>query len=329
MKKWFLLLLASILYLKADHPVRHVRQVVLWGHKLHSHTHSYIHWGFQRAFDYLGYKTLWLSAQDSLRGIDFSNSLFITEGQVDHNIPVRDDCFYIIHNCKPDKYRHLLKNGHAIILQVYTHDCLKRNEPALDFCFHYDLNQPIIYMPWATDLLPHEIDEIKKNIKPIQQRKPLAAFIGTIAGGMHGNQPQIDQFKRACAEHGITFNYGGVNNKSMEANIALIQGAQLAPAIQGEWQCKNGYIPCRIFKNISYGAMGITNNETVYKLFDEKIMYDANPYKMGKKAIQALSNCSHDQLFELMDVVRDKHTYLDRIERLFNFFEIVKKNKGL
>ena len=130
-----IILLISITQVYADHPhpVRHVKKVVLWGHKLHSHTHSYIHWGFSRAFQHLGYETHWFDARDNVSTFDFSNSLFITEGQVDQNIPIRDDCYYIIHNCRPDKYRNLLSNGHAIILQVYTHNCLKRNEPSLSF----------------------------------------------------------------------------------------------------------------------------------------------------------------------------------------------------
>ncbi len=333
MKKIFfisaLLLLLHSMHIHTDHPVRHVKQVVLWGHKLHSHTHSYIHWGFQRGYQALGYKTLWLDQRDSLANIDFTNSLFITEGQVDQGIPIRNDCYYVIHNCKPDKYRQLLANGHAIILQVYTHDCLKRNEPAFEFCFHYDLAQPIIYMPWATDLLPAEIDEIKAQIATKKQKNQTAVFIGTISYGQFGNQPQINDFTRACQERTISFTNGGVNSRSMEDNISLVQNALLAPAIQGEWQCRQGYIPCRIFKNISYGAMGITNSETVYKLFHEKILYDPNTYQLGIKACNAIKDHSLEKQYELMDFVRDHHTYLDRIERLFNFFEMVHNHKGL
>jgi Lrp/AsnC family transcriptional regulator for asnA, asnC and gidA len=32
-----------------------IKKVVIWGHKLHSHTHSYIHNGFYIAFKHLGY----------------------------------------------------------------------------------------------------------------------------------------------------------------------------------------------------------------------------------------------------------------------------------
>lgn len=333
MKKIFAILLLLMLFnyrhTYTTHPVRNVKKVVLWGHKLHSHTHSYIHWGFQRAYQALGYQTLWLDQHDHIANIDFSNALFITEGQVDRGIPIRDDCYYIIHNCRPDKYRHLLANGHAIILQVYTHDCLKRNEPAFDFCFHYDLAQPIIYMPWATDLLPHEIDAVKAQIATKKEKNRTAVFVGSISYGEYGNQPQINDFQRACQERGITFSHGGVNSRSMEDNISMVQNALLAPAIQGEWQCRQGYIPCRIFKNISYGALGVTNSQTVYQLFNGKIVYDANAHQLCIKACEAVTNHSLEKQYELMDFVRDNHTYLNRIERLFSYFEMVSKYKGL
>lgn len=314
----------------ADHPVRHVKQVILWGHKLHSHTHSYIHWGFYRAFKYMGYNVYWLDNNDNVANRDLTNSLFITEGQVDQKIPIRNDCYYIIHNCKPDKYRQLLSTGRAIILQVYTHDCLKRNEPALAFCFHYDLTQPILYMPWATDVLPHEIEDIKQQIATEIHKNNTASFIGTINSGMHGNRIEVEGFKKACTDQGIQFHHDGITNRSMEENIQFIKHALLAPALQGSWQCKQGYIPCRIFKNISYGAMPITNSKTVYKLFDKKILYNPDPYQLGLEAIKRIKTWTLKEQYELMDLVKEKHTYLNRIEALFQFFEMVAEyQKGM
>ena len=34
-------------------------KVIIWGHPLHSHTHSYIHEAYYRAFKYLGYDVYW------------------------------------------------------------------------------------------------------------------------------------------------------------------------------------------------------------------------------------------------------------------------------
>jgi hypothetical protein len=100
----------------------------------------------------------------------------------------------------------------------------------------------------------------------------------------------------------------------------------MAPAIVGQWQKMVGYIPCRIFKNISYGQMGITNSPRVYELFEEKIIYNSDEYQLFFDARHALMRTTHKQLFELMDFVRDKHTYLNRIETLLDFFQHVKSS---
>ena len=39
-------------------------RVIIWGHKLHTHTHSYIHYGFYKAFKHLNYDVYWLDEDD-------------------------------------------------------------------------------------------------------------------------------------------------------------------------------------------------------------------------------------------------------------------------
>lgn len=308
---------------KADLPA--FNQVVIWGHPLHSHTHSYIHWAFERAFKHLGYKVYWLSDNDNIRDIDFSNSLFITEGQVDKRIPLRNDCRYIIHNCNIQKYKQLLDNGNCIILQVYTHDCLDRNDTYVAPCTYMDLPNKVIYMPWATDLLPHEIDTIKKNIHK-QKHEKAVYMVGSISGDdMFGNAKEYDAFKRACLRNDIAWRHP--SNLSMEDNIKVTQKSYIAPAIQGKWQCLKGYVPCRIFKNISYGQWGATNSETVWKLFKQSginIIYNEDTYQLFYDAAKKAQEGSIEELYKQMDFVRDHHTYLNRIETLFWFMNQVK-----
>ena len=181
-------------------------------------------------------------------------------------------------------------------------------------------------MPWATDLLPYEIDQIKKELSSIKKDK-VARFIGTCWGGTHGNIDKADQFRRACDEYGIPFEVTGGWQCGMdvdpEKNIDLIKKAYLAPTLVGQWQCENGYIPCRIFKNISYGQFGITNSETVYKLFNKKIVYNQDPYKLFYDAIEYAKNLDINELYDQMDFVKNKHTYLNRIDTLLWFLKLV------
>ncbi len=297
-------------------------QVVIWGHKLHSHTHSYIHNAFFRAFQEMNYPVHWLDDNDDVSLFDFTHSLFITEGQVDNNIPLREDCDYILHNCTSPKYKPLYATGHAICLQVYTDDVLARPTcKKIDHAIYYDISQKCIYMPWATDLLPREIDEVKWRL-PTVQKKNMVYWVGTIGEGYFGNKSEIDPFIKAAVKHRIGFK--SFSHLSMEENRNIIASAYMAPAIVGEWQKQKGYIPCRIFKNISYGQMGMTNSLRVAELFEGRVVYNPDTYQLFLSAKDKLESMSIDDLYNLMDFVKKKHTYINRIASLLEFFDLVK-----
>lgn len=288
-------------------------RVVLWGHKLYTHTHGYIHAALEKAFKHLGYHVLWLDNNDSIENIEFSNSLFITEGQVDHNMPLRHDCHYILHNCNLTRYKELYDAGRCLILQVYVHAILSHDVVRLDDYIYFEPSTKTLYMPWATDLLPHEIDEIKSTIKNVKKENTIY-WVGSIWDGYYGNQHEINAFKVACSNAHIDFQH--ISHVNSQENIHIVQKSLIAPALQGKWQCDKGYIPCRIFKNISYGVFGITNSKTVYELFQGKIVYNPNCYQLLFDALEQVSSMDDERRFELMDFVKEKHTYLNRIEML-------------
>ena len=302
-----------------------IKQVVIWGHKLHSHTHSYIHYGFYNTFNYLGYKTYWYDCNDNIELINFDNTLFIVEGQVDENIPINNNSYYVLHNCMDPKYKQI-STKNKIILQVYTYDADKRwgaTKVPNSKCSFY--NGDCLWQPWATDLLPYEIDNNIKNIENSNEKIALNSpqnkvnFIGMMI-------PPWDNFRDACIQKGLEFEYYGgfLDDKkvSSEENMNLIKESLIAPALQSQWQVDNGYIPCRIFKNISYGKMGITNNEVVYKLFEEKILYSTSIEELLEIGIEFENKVDKNEIIiELMKDVRDNHTFINRINTILWFLE--------
>lgn len=297
-------------------------KVVIWGHPLHSHTHSYIHDGFYKAFNYLGYQVEWFDKDTDVSAIDFSNTLFITEGQADDNIPLRSDCTYILHNCNPEKYI----NCDYFYLQVYNDTVLTvPSAIAIDKCIYFDFPGRCVYIPWATDLLPEEIEVIKSKI-PQRKKGKNIYWVGTIGEGYYGNRSEIDPFAKACRENHFNFipsnpNATGITDKEHQD---LIFKSWMAPALVGKWQKDVGYIPCRIFKNISYGQWGITNSERVYELFDKRIVYNPDTYQLFFDAKARIEKLTVKELLELMDLVKNKHTYLNRIETLLRFQRLLK-----
>ncbi|TET05777.1 hypothetical protein E3J79_04540 [Candidatus Dependentiae bacterium] len=305
-----------------------IEKIVIWGHKLHTHTHSYIHWGFFKAFKYLGYQTYWFDKNDILDKFNFSQSLFITAGNCDHGIPLREDCFYILHYCDFSKYEHLFKKGRCIDLKVYWHYFKNKEATFIDDFTFYNLDENYICMPWATDLLPYEIDEIKKQMPFV--KKPYAYFIGSPHSGTNSTKKIFEEFQKACLENNIQFKITGLYSTnsqiSNDEHMKLIQNSLLAPALQGQLQIDLGYIPCRIFKNISYGQLGITNSKTVYEFFNKKIVYNPGAYQLCYDALKRLKTISLAELHETMDFVKEKHTYLNRIDTLLSFLELVYNN---
>lgn len=300
-----------------------IERVVIWGHPLHSHTHSYIHYAFAKAFKHIGIPVYWTnnSFNDSeLTALPFNpaKSLFITEGQVDRDLPVRNDCFYILHNCGDLKYKKLYELKHAIGLQVFTKSCESYSNLKKILPWLY-LSEDTLYMPWATDLLPYEIEQNQKNLATIiQKKKKIVSFIGTIGGGKFGNTEQLTPFIVGVQQEGFEF-FHKINLEADE-NRKVIENSMLAPAIVGHWQQEQGYIPCRIFKNISYGSLGITNSAWVAKFLGESIVFDLDSTKLAQKALKALKDQSVPKIiYDQMENVKNNHTYLNRIDALLNF----------
>ena len=294
-------------------------KVVIWGHKLHSHTHSYVHKGFYDAFVDLGYDTYWFDSHDDMGDFDCSHTLFLTEGQVDQNIPLREDCIYLLHNCDHQKYKSLT----CVTLQVYTDDVLKRSDMMqIAPCIYWNIANKELIFPWATDLLPQEIEQIKHDLAVVQKEK-VVYWIGTLGEGYFGNLSELQPFMVACEERGIPFVTPNPSATGIEAieHQRLITSAYLAPAIVGRWQKQVGYIPCRIFKNISYGQLGVTNSRQVYELFERKIVYNPDTYQLFYDAEERLQTITREEIFELMDLIKENHTYLNRIKTIFDFFK--------
>ncbi|HIL94966.1 MAG TPA: hypothetical protein EYG51_03510 [Pseudomonadales bacterium] len=291
------------------------KRVIIWGHHLHSHTHSYIHDGFLKAFKHLGHDAHWVSEADNISTDFFDDALVITEGQVDSNIPLVKRASYLLHNCDTRKYEELELDFK--VLQVYSHDCLDRGVTELAPATFYQSDNRTLYQPWATDLLPIEMHSYDL-ITDASQLKPWCNWVGSIMHGLHGNQDQLHSFAAAAAEKNIEFRL--CRNVSPKDSIKLVRESQLAPALQGQWQVENGYIPCRIFKNISYGHLGLTNSKAVFDLLEGEVIFNkdcAQLFKDGQAALGA-NDAQRQRAFNL---IRAKHTYINRIEKILEVME--------
>lgn len=292
-----------------------MEKVIIWGYKLHSHTHSYVHNGYYKAFKKMGYETYWFDDNDDVSGFNFENCIFLTIGTQENRIPLNKSSFYILHHIK-DMTKYLESGVNYVNLGNYLSSCdngISSNHPENTVikmggeCCFWDEKTRTIYQPWATDLTPDEID--LDSALRYNPNNSVINFIGTIGENGH----QITQFKNSLPM-GKTLNI--VSRQSDENNILLIRNSLISFDIRNDWHVECGYLPCRIFKNISYGRLTGTNSLNVKKVFGEHVIYEPNLTLLYDKIIEAEEKTSINEIKAAMDFVKNNHTFINRINNL-------------
>lgn len=264
----------------------------------------HIHEAWYRTLTALGKKVLWLDALDDTRSIDFSDTFFITQNHIVRRefgvMPLRSDCFYAVHNSIQEGKEAF--EGLDVLpfgVQLYG---MPVKEPAVGRITSFN-------MPWATDLLPWEIEKNKPSsvFRPDNRRV-------TYVGGTGDAGKEIRSFAGACRANNVVFDVvgGGI---SIAENVRLIRESYMAPALIGQTH-PVGYLPCRIFKNISYGQYGVTNSIWINQFFGGRVIYDENPRELFLRAKYELPQIPLSELYSVMDYVAQNHTYINRFETL-------------
>ena len=316
-------------------------KIIIWGYPLYSHTHSYIHAAFYKAFKHLGYDTYWFHDEDYPEDFDWNECLFWTEGFADKNIPLNKTSTYFVHVCpNPNKYLGKVKR---FVDVRYNH--LWHNDPTYSYvldkskvekigpCCYFkkktnhrvqilnDYHQywtddfDKFYVTWATNLLPDEF-----NFEDIYYpRENKIYFSGNISRyGRCENLSTFKPFIEECVKNGIEFIHNDPfsNPLSNDQVIERTKKSILGVDIRGPEHLRNGYVPCRVFKSISWGHLGTTNSQEVYKELEghcllqedtKQLFYDAMKNKTDYKFIK-----------DAMMYVQEKHTYVNRVQSIMS-----------
>ena len=299
-------------------------KIVIWGYPLHTHTHSYIHNSFYKAFNFLGHSVYWFDDNNYPDGFDFTNCIFLTEGFADTRIPLEKTSTYFVHVCvNPHKY---LGNVKKLIDVRYLQEKMendnynfvldRKNCIELDKGVLYDKESgdyEICYASWGTDLLPHEINDDWADFK----RENIYYFIGSVSqSGRFANGPFLNRFVDCCSKNGINHIYIDPWSNPVDdaTNRELMQKSILSPDFRNQTHKEWGYLACRLFKSISYGQLGLTNSSINAKFIDDSVIFDddiPNLFEMGMS-----NRHDKDRIRHQMNLVKNNHTYINRIEGL-------------
>lgn len=295
------------------------RKVVLWGHPPDTHTHSYIHYGFKKSFEYLGYDVTWVDDSEKNSNIDLNDAIVISEKNVIKHLPIIDSATYFIHNFKDDFEDTGYDNVYNYL--VYHENYSWEGIEQVDDYFWFDERTKTPVIMWATDLLPDEIDNMEPSL--YDDNKESVYFVGTIQG------KNSVEFAYICANNGKDFiNLGGYTGYEDEEDglifygydksISAVRDSYISFDIREECHLDNGYIPCRIFKNMSYGKWTGCNSEKVKKFFENRVTIENNLEKLYDNIVSDYKKCDEKILKENMNFIKTNHTYLNRVKSLIS-----------
>ena len=315
-------------------------KVIIWGHPLYSHTHSFVHDAYYRAFKSMGYDVYWFHDEEYPEDFDFTNCLFIGEGFADKKIPINDSSCYMIMYCpSPKKYEGagryidirmtavnfkdhiqeysvdksaLTKLGPACYYDPKTSNKVRVKNDYVDYEIDdYDK----VYISWATNLLPDEFEEEDIYL----ERENCIYFFGTISpSGICENYSNWKPFLEACSSSGIKFAHSDPwrSPKSMAEVIITTQKSLLGIDIRGPQHLKQELLTCRVFKNMSYGHLGLTNSKAVYEELDGNCIYNEDTRQLFYDGMENREN--YKLIRDGMNYVKENHTFINRISSLLS-----------
>ena len=344
---------------------RNITHLVVHGLKWKTqHTHRYIHESIYNTFLYIADRcaeqsitrptVIWCDDKADSTKIytnicDINNPesnylIFTTPHlETDKYLPILQNAYYIVHfrkevlykNTPITKYDYLLQTKRAVKYvefrydptNTYYHENNMTGVITIDNTpFWFDTIANEAHLAWGTNLLPKEINT---NIELIRSSNdPLFKLQSYFCGSIwRVNESDIIQWDTNCKRIGID----SICEKQMDESMhqQMVRESFLSHAIQGESQRQSDikyYIPCRILKNISYGAIPITNNIGVYNMLKEYgVIYDIDIARLFDKALVRYNEILENyddykrEQIRVMEYIRDHHTFLNRISTIIKY----------
>ncbi len=291
-------------------------KVVVWGLKSHDRdSFRYIQNHFYTTLQKLGINSVWLDDEIDNNNLVEKGDMVWAANVTGKNLKLKKDVYYCLHNYDKDFYKELNKKNYLIV-QVYSNDADKGTQK-WDSVTRFDRKNQVLYEPWGTNLLPWEF---KNPVFP--KSSPFVFWVGSIWNNdqNQGNLEEIEKLKKVLGKHHVYF----LHPRYVPDFIhwRLIRWSRIAPTVAGNWQVKVNYLPCRMFKNISYGQLGITNVKKFEDLLGSSFIKSDSIEDLVEKSL-AFSEKKYISLVKDQQEIIKKQTYMQKVMNLFKGLEIV------
>lgn len=296
-------------------------KIVIWGMRNRWHTHRFIFQAYYKNLKKCRIPVIWVDDKEKYQKLVEKDDLIFSAsgmhgkmipekmGMKDYHLPIRNDVYYCLH-AESDYVIKKIDFNRSIKLKFYTDEAEQYTK--LYEAVHFDDITKTLYQPWGTDLLPEEFD------KPIFQKNNFVFWIGSIWKGKNrqGNVNRIEDLRNILRSKHLHFIPLRFIPNSI--NRFLIRRSRLAPAIGGDLQVEMNYLPCRMFKNISYGQLGFSNVRKFNDIFKNYTVYDKNTEKMIDEVL-ALNKDEYINVVKKQQEVCKNYTIAHHLNNVFKY----------
>ncbi len=298
-------------------------KIVIWGLKNKWHTHRFIFQAYYKTLKRAGVDVAWVEDEKKSANIIEKNDLIISASGMhgkmvpekktleDYNIPIRDDVFYCLH-AENDFFIEKLDKTRILNLYYFSNEAEKYEK--INDVVYIDRKSRSLYQPWGTDLLPDDF------LKPVFRRNKFVFWIGSIWNDKnnHGNKNEVNRFINICKKNKLRFIH--IRFVPNFVNRFLIRLSRIAPAIGGGRQVDINYLPCRMFKNISYGQLGFSNVAKFNEVFKDCSVYDKDMDKMVEK-ILSLKKDDYINIIKKQQDTCKNYTIANNLNNIFKYIK--------
>ncbi len=301
-------------------------KIVIWGLRKKYHTHRFIHKAFYENAQKLGFKVIWVEDEKENAHVVEKGDLVISAEMVgkmvpektkfeDYNLPIVDGVYYCLHHFK-EIFTDKIDKRYLLKLCVYTNNVESSDQKWGDVTY-YDSKTQTLSQPWGTHLLYEEFK------KPVFNKNKTVYWVGSIWNDKnnHGNIGEINKLKEVLIKYGLKFKQ--VRFIPEWLNSFFVRKSRIAPAIGGEIQVKVNYLPCRMFKNISFGQLAFSNIKKFNDILKEYNIYSENMDEMVNRILKLSKEEYIDVVKHQQELIKN-YTYKNSLENIFRAFDQIE-----
>jgi hypothetical protein len=288
---------------------------VIWGLRTDPiNTQSHVHRHFYTTLKKLGLGVTWCDDKQENHVLLRPDCLVISYNGASKNLPYRNDVYYaLLNNDVPISKGENCKD--FICMRVFGTVPIPEGSVYWGGTRAFNKEAHMLWQPWATDLLPAEFPP---PVFPATSNT--IYWVGSIWNDWnnHGNTNNIDRLKKVLARKGLVFTH--CKGVSDEQNVTYVRESRIAPAIGGDIQVLRSMMPCRVWKNISYGQMCVTNLPKAKEVFGDTCICNTDIDELIEAAL-AVGPAQYEELTRFQqEIVAKRYTYLNVLHAIGRAF---------